>query len=124
RVEVETSGLSPPPRSHERLHYNVSPKLPSATPRWSLTWAHVAAWRGEANATFKIVVGEGPDLPAPPRLIRQHGRPAPRVMLMPEGLTDAALRVRATSLAEACVRHGFRLSPRLHVWMWGARRGV
>ena len=25
---------------------------------------------------------------------------------------------------EVCKREGFRLSPRLHVWMWGARRGV
>jgi len=28
------------------------------------------------------------------------------------------------ALSELCKRHGFRLSPRLHVWLWGARRGV
>src|SRR5947207_4210310 len=33
RVEVETSGIQPPPLAHERLHYMWSPKLPSATPR-------------------------------------------------------------------------------------------
>src|SRR5205823_5267399 len=31
RVEVETSGVAAPPRRHERLFYNLSPKLPSAT---------------------------------------------------------------------------------------------
>ena len=124
RVEVETSGLGAPPRSHERLHYNVSPKLPSATPRWRETWAHIAAWRDEPNATFKLVVGDDPDLADALRLISEHRLPAARVMLMPEGMTDEALRARATTLADACVRHGFRLSPRLHVWMWGARRGV
>jgi 7-carboxy-7-deazaguanine synthase len=46
------------------------------------------------------------------------------VMLMPEGLTDVALRTRAAGLAEECKRLGVRMSPRLHIWMWGARRGV
>jgi organic radical activating enzyme len=41
RVEVETSGILPPPLRHERLSYNVSPKLPSATERWAETWRHI-----------------------------------------------------------------------------------
>ena len=45
-------------------------------------------------------------------------------MLMPEGLTDAAIRAHAAALAPLCTREGVRLSPRLHVWLWGARRGV
>src|SRR5205814_8777322 len=34
RVEVETSGITPPPLSHPRLFYNMSPKLPRVTPDW------------------------------------------------------------------------------------------
>ncbi|MBI1799396.1 MAG: 7-carboxy-7-deazaguanine synthase QueE, partial [Candidatus Eisenbacteria bacterium] len=124
RVEVETSGVLPPPRSHERLFYNVSPKLPSATPGWERTWAHAAEWLAEPRATFKIVVGDPPDSDDALRLIAEHALPVARVMLMPEGLTDGVLRERAIALAELCKRHGFRLSPRLHVWMWGAKRGV
>lgn len=124
RVEVETSAILPPPLSHPRLFYNVSPKLPSATPRSAETWAHIAAWRDEPRATFKIVVADEADLADALRLIGLHRLPAARVMLMPEGLTEAALRERAAWLATACTRHGFRLSPRLHIWMWGARRGV
>jgi 7-carboxy-7-deazaguanine synthase len=124
RVEVETSGLLPPPLSHPRLLWNVSPKLPRATPRWEETWRHAAAWLAEPNAMFKIVVGDPPDEEDVLRLVADHRLPALRVMLMPEGVTDAALRERAVGLAEVCKRHGFRLSPRLHVWMWGARRGV
>lgn len=124
RVEVETSGLGPPPRSQARLFYNVSPKLPSATPRWTRTWANIDAWRAESRATFKIVVGEPPDLDDALRLVDQHHLPAERIMLMPEGITDAAVRAGAARLAEECKRRGFRLSPRLHIWMWGARRGV
>ena len=37
RVEVETAGMLPPPLSHEQLLWNVSPKLPRATPLWFVT---------------------------------------------------------------------------------------
>jgi len=124
RVEVETSGVLPPPLAHARLHYNVSPKLPSATPRWRDTWRHAAAWLAEPNATFKLVIGDPPDLDDAIGLVAEHRLPRERVMLMPEGLTEERLRERARDLAEACKRHGLRMSPRLHVWIWGARRGV
>ena len=124
RVEVETSGILPPPLSHARLHWNVSPKLPSATPRSADSWAHAAAWIAEPNAILKIVVGDDPDLADAERLLEANRVPRERVMLMPEGLTDAAVRQHALALAEACKRLGVRMSPRLHVWMWGARRGV
>ncbi|HTR96366.1 MAG TPA: 7-carboxy-7-deazaguanine synthase QueE [Candidatus Acidoferrales bacterium] len=124
RVEVETSGLAPPPLRHARLHYNHSPKLPAATPRWRETWAHAAEFVADPNTTFKIVVGDPPDEDDALRLVAGHALPRERTMLMPEGLTDAVVRARATALATTCRREGLRLSPRLHVWLWGAKRGV
>jgi 7-carboxy-7-deazaguanine synthase len=124
RVEVETSGVLPPPCSEAGLHWNVSPKLPSATPRASDTWAHVERWIEEPRAVFKIVVGDDPDLEDALQRIETHRLPRERVMLMPEGLTDARVRAGALRLAEICRREGLRLSPRLHIWMWGAKRGV
>jgi 7-carboxy-7-deazaguanine synthase len=124
RVEVETSGILPPRMSDEHLFWNVSVKLPSVTPRWSETWQHARAWVAAPNATFKIVVGTDADLEDVVRLLAEHQVPAARVMLMPEGLTDDAVRSNAPRVVEACKRHGFRMSPRLHIWMWGAKRGV
>ena len=123
RVEVETSGIAPPPLSHERLHYVWSPKLPSATPRWAETWAHAERFVGDPRTTVKLVVGEH-DHDDALRLIQEHRLPRPRVMLMPEGLTDEGVRAGAASLAPLCQREGLRLSPRLHVWLWGAKRGI
>ena len=124
RVEVETSGITPPPLSRERLHWNVSPKLPSATPRWAETWAHAARWAAEPRATFKIVVGGPGDLAEALRLIDREMIPRPRVMLMPEAITPEVLRERSVWLAAACRAAGLRMSPRLHIWLWGAKRGV
>jgi len=123
RVEVETSGIVPPPLSRERLHWNVSPKLPSATPRWAETWAHAARWVAEPRATFKLVVAGPGDLAEALRLIDQEMIPRPRVMLMPEAITAEVLRERSVWLAAACRAAGLRMSPRLHIWLWGAKRG-
>jgi len=124
RVEVETSGVLPPPARHARLHYNHSPKLPSATGRWAETWAHARAFADDPNTTFKLVVGDPPDEADALRLIAAHGLPRDRTVLMPEGLTDAAVHARAVALAATCRRENLRFSPRLHVWLWGAKRGV
>ncbi len=123
RVEVETSGIAPPVFTHERLFHMWSPKLPGVTERWAETWAHAARFMADPRTLAKIVVSTGDD-DAAVRLVNEYALPRERVMLMPEGLTDAALRERALTLAELCMREGFRLSPRLHVWLWGAKRGV
>jgi 7-carboxy-7-deazaguanine synthase len=123
RVEVETSGIGPPPFSHPRLHFNVSPKLPSATSRWRQTWQHSSAWTADPNAIFKLVVGADPDPGDALRLIGEHGLPRERVLLMPEGKTGAEVAARAREVAELCKRERLRMSPRLHVWLWGPARG-
>jgi organic radical activating enzyme len=124
RVEVETSGIAAPELHDPRLSYNVSPKLPSATPRWRDTWAHIPAWIDAPRATFKIVVGDAPDPADAVRLIHEHALPRERVLLMPQGMTAAELATRSAAVAALCVEHGFRMSPRLHIAIWGARRGV
>ena len=124
RVEVETSGVHPPRMSHARLFWNVSPKLPSVTERWPETWEHARAFVAEPHATFKLVAGSDRDLDDAVGLLADHGIPASRVMLMPEGLNDEVVRANARRIVEACKLHGFRMSPRLHVWLWGAKRGV
>jgi 7-carboxy-7-deazaguanine synthase len=47
-----------------------------------------------------------------------------RVVLMPEGTDRDLLRERGVWLAEIAKAEGFRFTPRLHVELWGNRRGV
>ncbi|MEO5987660.1 MAG: 7-carboxy-7-deazaguanine synthase QueE [Candidatus Eisenbacteria bacterium] len=124
RVEVETSGLCQPPIAHPALFYNWSPKLPSVTARWADTWRHAARFVEDTRTTVKLVVGDLRDEADALRLIEEHRLPRASVTLMPEGLTDAQLRENAGRLAELCKRETLRFSPRLHVWLWGAKRGV
>ena len=57
-------------------------------------------------------------------LVRAIGAPPERVILMPEGVTAEVLHERSPWIAEACKAEGFRFSPRLHVDLYGNRRGV
>ena len=49
---------------------------------------------------------------------RYRFRPG-RVFLMPEGTDSATLRARAEWLAPLCLEHGFRMSDRLHIHLYG-----
>ncbi|HZH08681.1 MAG TPA: hypothetical protein VEY69_18585, partial [Lautropia sp.] len=50
--------------------------------------------------------------------------PSPRIFLMAEGTDSATLRVRQQWLAPLCLQHGFRLSDRLHIHLYGDTRGT
>jgi hypothetical protein len=43
---------------------------------------------------------------------------------MPEGRTSADLDQSAPTIAELCRSHGFRFCDRLHIRLWGDKRGV
>jgi 7-carboxy-7-deazaguanine synthase len=47
-----------------------------------------------------------------------------KVILMAEGIREEILNERGAWIAEICKEHGFRFSPRLHVHLYGNRRGT
>lgn len=47
-----------------------------------------------------------------------------RVLLMPEGSDSATLWRRARMLVDACLEHNWRLAPRMHVDLFGNKRGT
>lgn len=53
-----------------------------------------------------------------------HGWKPADVLLMPEGTDSAILASRAIWIVETCKRTGFRYCPRLHVELYGNRRGT
>ncbi len=128
QFEVETNGTRiPSPAFHEAVNqFNVSPKLANAAMPESLR-LNAAALRFFADsprAWFKFVVTAPEDLEEIEALLTAHALPRPRVLLMPEGRTCADLDRHSAWLAETCRDRGFRFCDRLHIRLWGDKRGV
>ena len=78
---------------------------------------------------FASVQGEGVTIGMPSAFVRLQGRrrtrlASSRILLMPLGMRREEQQARMSAVIEWCRRHGFRFSPRLHILIWGPKRGV
>jgi len=123
---VETSGtVAPPAEGLRAIQWNVSLKLGGSgvAEARRIHGASIAAFLA-GEAWWKFVVTDDDDLGEVLRLAERFALPRDRILLQPEALRREDLLHRSPWVAEACTRYGFRFSPRLHVLLWGARRGV
>lgn len=127
-VEIETNGTATAPaRLDIRIdQYNVSPKLAHSGNPASLALLpeRLAAYAADSRAWFKFVIAAPEDVAEVVALQRAHAIPASRIFLMPEGTDSATLRRREEWLVPLCLAHGFRLSDRLHIHLFGDTRGT
>jgi len=128
QFEIETNATRvPSPALHEAVNqFNLSPKLSNAGMPTSLR-IHPAALEFFVNSPkswFKFVVAGPADLVEIKHLATLHRLPRERTLLMPEGSTCEELDRSASWLAEICRDEGFRFCDRLHIRLWGNRRGV
>jgi 7-carboxy-7-deazaguanine synthase len=134
-VTIETAGTVYHPVACDLM--SISPKLENSTPReresgkWAAQHERLRYQPGvlkqllaEYEYQLKFVVSSPDDMPEIARMLDETGADRSRVVLMPEGTTPEAIRERAPWLTEICKREGFRYSPRLHIDLWGNRRGV
>jgi organic radical activating enzyme len=127
RVEIETNGTIAPRFGLESLvsQFTVSPKLarfgsgmPLAT---RIKPAVLQAFTATGRAVFKFVVS-GPDELDEIAALAQEHELAP-VYVMPSGTTAEQVLAGATALSDPALERGFHLTTRLHVLLWGDRRG-
>jgi 7-carboxy-7-deazaguanine synthase len=123
-IEVETSATRPPPPVRVD-QWNVSPKLASSgVPEARRIQPAAIRAFVRRRAWWKFVVERPEDLAEVNALVARFRLPRERVLLMPQGVRREEILERSLWLVDECRRHGFRYSPRLHVLLWGARRGV
>lgn len=127
-VEIETNGtINPPARLDVRVdQYNVSPKLAHSGNPASLALIPemLDRWATDPRAFFKFVIAQPEDVQEVLDLRRTHAIPAKRIFLMPEGTESGTIRTREEWLVPICLEHGFRLSDRLHIHLFGDTRGT
>ena len=130
-ITIETAGTVFAPVECDLM--SISPKLANSTPAGDWQERHerlriqpevVRRLMAAYDYQLKFVVAQPGDAAEVRDLVRAFGADVGKVMLMPEGIEASVLRERGAWLAEICKREGFRFSPRLHVELWGNRRGT
>lgn len=137
-VTIETAGTVAPEGIACDLA-SLSPKLANSTPPPEAgAWVRrheetrlrpdvLRAWIASAgDYQLKFVVRSRADLPEIDALLREIDPHLPphKVLLMPEGTSQAVLDTRHAELVELCKERGFRFCQRLHVQLFGHRRGT
>ena len=127
-VEIETNGTTRAPTALDiRIdQFNVSPKLAhSGNPaELALIPERLDAYATDPRAWFKFVIAAPADLDEVLALRDRYRFKPDHVFLMPEGTDSETLREREQWLAPLCVEHGFRMSDRLHIHLFGDTRGT
>lgn len=127
-VEIETNGtVAALPRLDIRVdQYNVSPKLAhSGNPaELALIPERLDAYAADPRAFFKFVIAAPQDVDEVLELQRRYRFKPGHVFLMAEGTTSVAQRERQEWLAPLCLEHGFRMSDRMHIHLYGDTRGT
>jgi organic radical activating enzyme len=106
--------------------FNVSPKLANSGVAQNLRLKPevIRGLVACGKAWFKFVVEKENDLAEVMEWVENSEIPLGRVILMPEGRNVAEIDKVAPWLAERCRDLKVRMSDRLHVRLWGDRRGV
>ena len=132
-IEIETNGSIPLKIAKYVEQINCSPKLSnSGNKPYTLKIKPT-----DKKVIYKFVVtGKGSlrygrdekecsgDLKEIKQFIKKYKIPKNRVWLMPEGVDREKIIERSKWLVEVCKKEGYNFSPRLHIMLYGNKRGV
>ena len=130
-ITIETAGTVFAPVACDLM--SISPKLANSTPEGTFRAQHerlrlqppvLRRLISEYDYQLKFVIAQESDLAEANDLIGLLEVPPAQVILMPEGTDAEVLRERGGWISELCKRHGYRFSPRLHVHLYGNKRGT
>ena len=126
-IEVETNGTLAPnaDMEHAVSQWNVSPKLANSgvdADKREIAES-LTAFATSEKAYFKFVLSQPADVEEVLTLVDLYEIQQQRVILMPQGTTRKAIEEGSQWVADLCTKHGFRFSSRMHILLWGDKRG-
>jgi 7-carboxy-7-deazaguanine synthase len=134
-ITIETAGTVFAPVACDLM--SISPKLENSIPhereggRWAAQHDRLR-WQPDIlrqlingyGYQVKFVIAAPSDMLEVDRIRQELEIPPSNIVLMPEGVKRETMQERGLWLAEICKTTGYRFSPRLHIDLWGDRRGV
>ena len=134
-ITIETAGTVFEPVVCDLM--SISPKLANSTPtqreggRWAAQHDRLRYQPDVLEQLItaypyqlKFVVRDEDDIAEVNTIVKEIGADGNRVLLMPEGTDGATLSDRAKWVVEACQEFQYRYCPRVHIDIWGNRRGT
>jgi 7-carboxy-7-deazaguanine synthase len=132
-ITIETAGTVSRPVQADLM--SISPKRANSAPRDGIWAARHEARRDRIDVVsqlvrdyryqLKYVIDRPEDVDDVDRHVRQIGGISPaRVFLMPQGTDVEGIREKTAWLKPAAERRGYAVSPRLHIELFGNRRGT
>ena len=112
---------------------SISPKLSNSTPQGVFQAAHerlrtnldvLRCLTSGYEYQLKFVVVQPGDLEEIRDIVSRIGAPPEKVILMAEGIDAATLAQRGAWIAGICKQYGYRFGPRLHIQLFGNKRGT
>lgn len=126
-VEIETNGTIAPHRSlMQSCQFNVSPKLSnSGNPeKAAIHQALLNRFNHLDKTSFKFVARNGIDLEEVDQIVEECRLDSEKILIMPQGSTVDEMQQHSLRLVEGIKERCWRFSPRLHVYLWGNKRGI
>lgn len=132
-IEIETNGTIKPNfrKNFENIIFNISPKLKNSGNAYEdrikrdvLEWyiKHDIEYKQSIN--FKFVVSNENDISEVEILLSDIGIPKYMVWFMPLGVDSGEQLVKLREIANYAMILGVNLSPRMHILIYGNKRGV
>jgi len=119
-IEVETNGTIRWKGDYAPNLFNISPKL-SSSGNYAVDLDLLEWYNRKFNCQFKFVIGSVKDFQEYRSIAKKI--PLQNVVLMPEGTTNTDIVRMGRWLAKR-VRGRERVMPRLHIYLYGNKRGV
>jgi 7-carboxy-7-deazaguanine synthase len=127
-IEVETNGTLIPTSEFDKniSQYNVSPKLSNSNNNIRLREKPDAYkfFSDSEKSTFKFVIETPEDLEEVNELVVKYKIESSKVYLMPQGTTGDQLNMKQQWLVEICKTLGYNYTDRLHIHIYGDKKGV